>query len=135
MLARMIEEDDVTVRVAKPGLPPHPRLVTRTMLEGNSGSRQFLDPFIKVVALEVDSGRGEYPFVGIYLDRESHAARRFEPRISSVGAVDDLGEANPAVEVDRALIVGAGDGHLVEPWACADVEAYAGLAHRPAALP
>ena len=93
--AGLVEEDDVAVGVAQPRLAPHPRLVARAMLERDPAPRQLLDPFVEVVAFEIDGGRRDDLLLGIDLDREGRPARRLEARI--VGrVVDDLLEAEPA---------------------------------------
>src|SRR5438270_1077166 len=42
--AGFVQEDDVAVGVAEAGFAPHPRLVPGSMLEGNSATREVLDP-------------------------------------------------------------------------------------------
>src|SRR5215218_8387371 len=76
--ARLVEEDDVARRIAQASLAPHPRLIARSMLEGDAGTCEPLDLRIEIVALEVDGGRGRHLLVLIGLDRESCAARRLE---------------------------------------------------------
>ena len=88
---------------------------------GDAAARQLLDPLVEVVAFEIDGGRRDDLLFGVDLDREGRPARGFEPRI--IGRiVDDLLEAEAAVEFDRALVIGAGHRHLVEPRPGADVE-------------
>ena len=101
---------------------------------GDPAARQLLDPLVEVVAFEIDCGRGDDLLFGVDLDREGHPARSLEPRVAGVGAADDLLEPEPAVEIDRALVIGAGHGHLVEPRARADVEPHPPLPDRPRAL-
>ena len=100
---------------------------------GDPAPRQLLDALVEIVAFEIDGGRRDDLFLGIDLDRERRAAGGFEPRI--VGRiVDDLLEAEPAVEIDRPLVIGAGHRHLVEPRPGADIEPHVLLADRARAL-
>ena len=116
--AGLVEEDDIAVGIAKPRLAPHPRLVARTMLEGDAGAGQLLDPLVEVVAFEIDRGRRDDALLGVDLRPRRWCRRRFRSAHSRCRAVDDLLEAELAVEVDRALVIGAGHGHLVEPEPC-----------------
>src|SRR5437762_8034661 len=100
------------------------------MLEGDSAARELLDALIEVVAFEVDGrGRDDF-FIGVDLHREGNAARGFETGIAVFRTIHDLGEPKPAVEVDRALVIGAGDRHLVESRTRTDVEPDVDLADR-----
>src|SRR5690348_6955314 len=96
--ARMIEEYDVPVGIAKARLAPHPRLVARPVLERNAAACKLLDPFVEIVALEVDGGGGEDLLLGVDLDRQGHSARGFEPGVAGLRAVDDLLQPELAVE-------------------------------------
>src|SRR5689334_8269792 len=97
--ARLVEKDDVDVRVAQPRLAPHPRLVARSMLERNAATRELLDPFVEVVALEIDGGGRDDLFVWVDLHRKRRSAARLEAGV--IGwIVDDLLEAEPLVEID-----------------------------------
>src|SRR5438270_13332547 len=100
MLSRLVEKDDVAVRVAEARLAPHPRLVARAVLERNSAARQLLDSFVEIVALQVDGRGRDDLLVRVDLDRESDAAGGLESRIAGVRAVDDLHEPDPAIEID-----------------------------------
>src|SRR5205085_7620777 len=129
----LVKEDDVAVGIAQPRFAPHPRLVARAMLERNPAPPQLLDALIEIVAFEVDrSGRDDLLF-GVDLDRERHSAGSLEASVVRRIA-DDLLEAELFVEGDRPVVIGAGDGHLVEAGAGADIEANTGLADRPPAL-
>src|SRR5690242_2465293 len=97
VLPRLVEEDDVAVRVAQPRLAPHPRLVARAMLEGDSAPRQRFDPRVKVVAFEVDGGGGDDLLFGIDLHRERRPTGSLEARVTRVRAVDDLVKSEPPV--------------------------------------
>src|SRR5690348_13379874 len=119
--ARLVEEDDVSVRIAQPRLAPHPRLVARAVLEGEPAPCQLLDALVEIVAFEIDRGRRDDLFLGVDLDREGHSARSLEARISGVGTIDDLVKTEAAVEIDRPLVVRARDRDLVEPRARADI--------------
>ena len=104
------------------------------MLEGEAAAGKLLDALVEVVAFQIDGGRGDNLLVGVDLHREGGAARRLEPRIIR-RVVDNLDEAELAIEIDRALVVGAGHGDLVEARAAADVEADILLPKRARALP
>ena len=80
-----------------------------------AASGELLDSLVEVVAFEIDGGGGDDLFVGIDLDRQSDAARGFEASVAGLGTVDDLAQAELSIEIDRAPIIGAGDGDLVKP--------------------
>src|SRR6185369_7198729 len=135
VLAGLVEEDDVPVGVTKPRLAPHPRLVAGPVLERDAAAGELLDAFVQVVAFKIDcAGRNDL-FVGIDLDREGDAAGRFEAGVTRLRAVDDLPEPDPPVEIDRSLVIRAGDGDLVEARPRTDVEPDTGMAERSGTLP
>src|SRR6185312_7198799 len=113
----------------------HPGLVAGSVLEGNATSRELLDAFVEVVALEIDGCGREDLLFGVDLHREGHAARGFEAGVSILGAVDDLLESEPTIEIHRALVIGPGDGDLVEANARSDVHPHPALTERSGALP
>src|SRR5690242_255163 len=49
-LTGLVKENDIPVWIAKASLAPHPRLVARAVLEGDSGSGQLLDAFVEIIA-------------------------------------------------------------------------------------
>src|SRR5437763_14552802 len=57
VLAGLVKENDVTVGVAEPRLAPHPRLVARTMLEGDATARQLFDPLVEAAAFKINRAR------------------------------------------------------------------------------
>ena len=105
------------------------------MLEGDSAPRKFLDPFVEVVAFEVDGGRRHDSLVRIDLHGQGDSTSSFEAGVARVRAIDDLLQAEPAIEVGRTLVIGSGDRDLVEPRTRTDVEPHTSVAHRPGAVP
>src|SRR3954451_2725039 len=108
VLARLIEEDDVAVGIAQPRFAPHPRLITWAVLEGEAVPRKLLHARVEVIAFEIDGGGCEDLFVGVDLHRQGDAPSGLEARVAGLGAVDDLHEADTAIEIDGSLIIGAG---------------------------
>src|SRR3954447_10660373 len=128
--ARLVEEYDVAVRIAKPRLTPHPGLVPWAVLERYAAPCELFDPLVEIIAFQIDGGRRDDLLFRIYLDREGDPACGLKTRITGVRTIDDLLEPDPAIERNGALVVRPRDRHLVQSGARADVEPNSGLPDR-----
>ena len=104
------------------------------MLEHQPGAGELLHALVQITAFEVDGAGGGDLLVGIDLDREGRPSPTLEARIAVVRAVDDLPEAEQAVEANGLLVVLSRDSHLVQPRTAADIQTHLPMPHRPCAL-